>query len=297
MTDGQPVPPAGSSNVPAAPIETQVAELREEVAGLVRMLQNAARDAAAANAAALPPVVTAPPPPPPPVAGAGTMNPGQFVAPIAPLGSPAGASLSLRSLFPDIKPACITAVITHELEASDLYKLDVRVKDSNATYSFSASGALEMDMSKHKSYKNFNSIALPLHTYFAILTAHLPSRTAATVYFYRYLSHLTTLVTEYEWPAVLEYHTLFFNRRRNDMLTGSYEGWATSDIGLLSSYVYPHRKVPNVTSKSSKKATSPATEPCRKFNAGTCSSPCAWKRPHICSSPGCGKEHPLTEHK
>ncbi|KAJ7786684.1 hypothetical protein B0H14DRAFT_2231534, partial [Mycena olivaceomarginata] len=196
---------------------------------------------------------------------------------------------SLRSLFPNIKPACITVVITHELEALDLYKLDVRVKDSNTTYSFNVSGILEMDMLKHKSHKNFNSITLPHHTYFAILTAHLPSRTAATMYFYHYLSHLTTLVTEYKWPVVIEYHTPFFNRRCNDMLTGSYEGWATLDIRLLSSYVYPHRKAPNIMlSKLSKKATSPATKPCRKFNAGTCSSPCAWKHPHICLSPGCG---------
>ncbi|KAJ7733398.1 hypothetical protein DFH07DRAFT_682321, partial [Mycena maculata] len=156
--------------------------------------------------------------------------------------SPAGASPSLRSLFPDIEPACITAVITHELKASDLYKLDTRVKDSEPTYSLSATGTFEMNNSKHKTYKNFNSVTFPLHAYFAILTAHLPNRSVSTVYFYRYLTHIATLATEYEWPAVFEYHTLFFNRRRGDMLAGSYDGWGGSDIGLLSSYVYPHRK-------------------------------------------------------
>ncbi|KAJ6472619.1 hypothetical protein C8R45DRAFT_835798 [Mycena sanguinolenta] len=221
--------------------------------------------------------------------------------PIAPLNAPAGASPSLRSLFPDIKSACITVVITHDLEAADLYKLDVHVKDSEPTYSLSAAGTFEMNMAKHKAYKNLNSVVFPkaptvffpLHTYFAILTAHLPGRSAATVYFYRYLTHLATLASEYEWAVVLEYHTLFFNRRRGEMLTGSYDGWAVSDVGLLSSYVYPHRKQINVTPKTSKKAAAATgTEPCRNFNAGKCESPCTWKRPHVCSAPGCGKDHP-----
>ncbi|KAJ7935993.1 hypothetical protein B0H13DRAFT_1589850 [Mycena leptocephala] len=234
---------------------------------------------------------------PPPLVVTPPVAASQFTAPIAPLNSPAGASPSLRSLFPDIEPACITAVITHDLKASDLYKLDVRVKDSEPTYSLSATGTFEMNVSKHKAYKNLNSIVFPMHVYFAILTAHLP-RSAATVYFYRYLSHLTTLATDYEWAAVFEYHTLFFNRRRNDMLAGSYDGWATSDIGLLITYVYPHRKQINPAMKPPKKTTSTTgTEPCRNFNAGKCETPCAWKRPHVCSSPGCGKDHPLTLHK
>ncbi|KAJ7106932.1 hypothetical protein C8R44DRAFT_578568, partial [Mycena epipterygia] len=140
-------------------------------------------------------------------------------------------------LFPDIEPACIMAVITHELKATDLYKLDVRVKDAEPSYSLSATGTFEMNVSRHKAYKNWNSVAFPLHNYFAILTAHLPTRSASSVYFYRYLTHIATLVTEYEWAAVLEYHTLFFNRRRSDMLLGLYDGWGASDIGLLSSHV------------------------------------------------------------
>ncbi|KAJ6556883.1 hypothetical protein B0H10DRAFT_2241117 [Mycena sp. CBHHK59/15] len=65
------------------------------------------------------------------------MPPPKFTAPLAPLDSAAGASPSLRSLFPDIEPACITAVIAHELKATDLYKLDTRVKDLEPSYSLS----------------------------------------------------------------------------------------------------------------------------------------------------------------
>ncbi|KAJ6605244.1 hypothetical protein DFH09DRAFT_1067523 [Mycena vulgaris] len=56
-----------------------------------------------------------------------------FTPPIAPLNFVAAASPSLRNLFPDIEPACITSVITHELRAADLYKLDPRLKDSDPT--------------------------------------------------------------------------------------------------------------------------------------------------------------------
>ncbi|KAJ7641623.1 hypothetical protein FB45DRAFT_1125566 [Roridomyces roridus] len=132
----------------------------------------------------------------------------QYTPPLVPHNSPTGASPSLQSLFPDVKPACITSVITHDLEAADLYKLDVRVRDSEPTYSLTATGTFEMNMTRHKAYKNLNSVLLPLNTFFAILTAHLPTRSAATVYFYRYANHLATLAAEYEWPAVLEYHTL-----------------------------------------------------------------------------------------
>ncbi|KAJ6550617.1 hypothetical protein DFH09DRAFT_925855 [Mycena vulgaris] len=252
--------------------------------------------AAAAPQAALPDPAQPVQPVQPPVLSLPTQN--QFTPPLAPLNSPAGASPSLRSLFPDIEPACITAVITHDLKASDLYKLDARVKDAEPSHSLSATGTFEMNVSRHKAYKNWNSVAFPLHNYFAILTAHLPARSPSAVYFYRYLTHIATLVTEYEWPAVLEYHTLFFNRRRGGMLLGSYEGWGASDIGLLSSHVYPHRKVILVVTKpsGSKRPQTSGTEPCRNFNAGKCESPCTWKRAHVCSSPGCGKDHPLSQH-
>ncbi|KAJ7723587.1 hypothetical protein B0H16DRAFT_1220086, partial [Mycena metata] len=156
--------------------------------------------------------------------------------------SPAGALPSIRALFPDVEPVCITAVLTHELKAADLYKLDARIKDLEPTYSLSATGSFDVNNTWHKAYKTLNSIIFPLHNYFAILTAHIPGQAAAPVYFYWYLTHLTTLAAEYEWAAVLEYHTLFFNRRCGDMLTGSYDNWGLSDLGLLSTHVYPHRK-------------------------------------------------------
>jgi hypothetical protein len=54
---------------------------------------------------------------------------------------------------------------------------------------------------------------------------------------------------------VLEYHTLFFNWRRNDMLAGSCDGWGASDIGLLSSHVFPHRKQISVDAQEHEETT------------------------------------------
>ncbi|KAJ7846549.1 hypothetical protein B0H13DRAFT_1459511, partial [Mycena leptocephala] len=136
---------------------------------------------------------------------------------------------SLRSLFPDTESACITAVITHELKASDIYKLDPRLKDSESSFILTGVG-LQLNDSKHKSYKNLNSIIFPLHTYFAILLEHIPtsSRHGISSYFFP---------TEYEWAAVLEYHMLFFNRRRTEMQAGLYTAWSSPDLTLLSTHV------------------------------------------------------------
>ncbi|KAJ7884872.1 hypothetical protein B0H13DRAFT_1510621, partial [Mycena leptocephala] len=86
-----------------------------------------------------------------------------------------------------------------------------------------------------KSYKNLNSIIFPLHTYFAILLEHIPtsSRHGISSYFFSYLTHIETLATEYEWAAVLEYHMLFFNRRRTEMQAGLYTAWSSPDLTLL----------------------------------------------------------------
>ncbi|KAJ7847207.1 hypothetical protein B0H13DRAFT_1646174, partial [Mycena leptocephala] len=46
-------------------------------------------------------------------------------------------------------------------------------------------------------------------------------------YFFSYLTHIETLATEYEWAAVLEYHMLFFNRRRTEMQAGLYTAWSS----------------------------------------------------------------------
>ncbi|KAJ7346124.1 hypothetical protein DFH08DRAFT_745946, partial [Mycena albidolilacea] len=213
----------------------------------------------------------------------------QFVPPIAPLNSPAGASPSFRSLFPHVKSACITSVITHDLPALDLYKLDKRVKDPTPQLIIDASGTVAMGSTKLRTYKTLNSVTFPLHVYFAILGAHLRT-VAPSVYFWCYITHIESLALEYEWSAVFEYHTLFFDLRQEDMLSELYSNWGLPDPNLLCVHVYPFKKAVQVAKPPSTKrpATSAGGEACHNFNAGKCDTPCAYKHPHICSAPGCG---------
>jgi hypothetical protein len=76
---------------------------------------------------------------------------------------------------------------------------------------------------------------------------------APTVYFWRYISHIETLVLEYEWPAVLEYHTLFFNQRQEEMQAGVYAHWGSPDPDLLCVHVYPHKKAIQAVTKTAKR--------------------------------------------
>ncbi|KAJ7124247.1 hypothetical protein C8R44DRAFT_875303 [Mycena epipterygia] len=51
-----------------------------------------------------------------------------------------------------------------------------------------------------------------------------------------------TLVDDYTSDAVLQYHTLFFNRRSREMeASGNCSGWSGPDIDLLCTSVYPYR--------------------------------------------------------
>ncbi|KAJ7842727.1 hypothetical protein B0H14DRAFT_2359426 [Mycena olivaceomarginata] len=176
----------------------------------------------------------------------------RFTSPITPLNSPAGASPSLRSLFPHVKPACITSVITHDLVALDLYKLDKRVKDPTPQLLVDASGTVGMGSIKLRAYKTLNSVTFPLHVYFAVLGAHLRS-VAPLVYFWRYITHIESLALEYGWSTVFEYHTLFFDLRQEDMFGGLYDNWGSPDANLLCVHFYPFKKVSQVVKNPSAK--------------------------------------------
>lgn len=68
-------------------------------------------------------------------------------------------------------------------------------------------------------------------TYFSVLVATIPSADAAAIgrYFFYYAGHLLKLSVDYEWPALLSYHTEFFNRRRREMSDSDYTGWNRID--------------------------------------------------------------------
>ncbi|KAJ3779732.1 hypothetical protein GGU10DRAFT_337764 [Lentinula aff. detonsa] len=137
----------------------------------------------------------------------------------------AGASSSLLSLFPEVEAASITAIITHNFRASDLYKLDSRYRDKTERQILSLKGEtleLTTNDSAYRDYKSLNAIAIPLSTYFSILVSH--AETSGKI------------ASEYEWSAVIAYHMAFFNKRRREMQEGDYSGWGKVDMELRSGH-------------------------------------------------------------
>lgn len=150
-----------------------------------------------------------------------------FVPPIPGVGtnSTSTASITLHTQFSDVDAAVITAIITHEFKAVDLHKLDPTNRDKKTTYTFNSStNQFEVSHRAAKEYRTPFTVLIPLQTYFDILVFHANNATA-TGAFYRYTAHLLKLIAEYEWTAVYDYHTIFFNRRRAEMAAGDYSQW------------------------------------------------------------------------
>ncbi|KAG5717591.1 hypothetical protein E4T56_gene5241 [Termitomyces sp. T112] len=178
-----------------------------------------------------------------PVSPPQTISP--FVPPILGAGTngASSASLSLRTQFPDVDVAVITAIITHEFKAADLHKLDPTNRDKETAYTFKGStNQFEVSHRAAKEYKTPFTVLIPLQTYFDILAFHV-NNAAATGAFYRYTAHLLKLIAEYEWSAVYDYHAIFFNRRRAEIAAGDYSQWGRRNNDLLSEHVHGHRKV------------------------------------------------------
>jgi hypothetical protein len=273
---------------PSMSMEEQVAQLTALVTRLAARI-----DAGDAVPPPMDPPVTVPPQPP-------------FTPPAT---TQLGASPSLRSLFPEIEAAHITAIITHEFRGADLWKLDSRYRDKEPAFAFnSTTGQFETSNRAAKDYKSFNSLYIPLVTYFNVLSAHIPpspARRSVPFVFFHFLTHLQKIAAEYEWAAVLEYTMVFFNRRRMEMLEfGDYSKWAVPDTGLMAEHVFGNKKVIAKAGSSPKNSPSPSRTPpasnsattCQNFNSGKClGQKCPFNRMHVCSS--CGKsDHSLLEH-
>lgn len=154
-----------------------------------------------------------------------------YVAPIT-SNPAAGVSPSpfLLSLFPTVKAATITTIIQQDLHANELFKLDSRYRDKSDRQVLTFNGtALEVSSrdTVAKEYKSYNSVAVPLTTCFLVLIEYINISDVHNVvrHFQHYRGHLLKLSIDYEWSAVLAYHSNFFNRRRREMSEGMYTGW------------------------------------------------------------------------
>ena len=108
-------------------------------------------------------------------------------------------------------------MLSHNLPAEDLYKLDTRLKFNRSKQEFSlTSGKLEVTSATGavKDYPTPSSVFVPLSRYCLIMqkhTAQLADLGDLPSYFTAYMHHFHVLVTEYEWSAVRNYHMNFFD--------------------------------------------------------------------------------------
>ena len=209
--------PPTASPEPAALSTKEVAEIRNSHAQLMNLMTQLLEQVGSQSAAPTSAPALAPP--------SSTSQAGPFVPPIAAIGLNGASSKvppSLRTRFPDVDAAVLVAIITHEFKAADLHKLDPTNRDRETAYTFNGStNQFEVSHKAVREYKMPFSVLIPLQSYFRILAFHVDSA-AATNTFWIYTEQLLELVAEYEWPAVLAYHSVFFNRRRAEMAAGNY---------------------------------------------------------------------------
>ena len=141
-----------------------------------------------------------------------------------------GAAI-LCATFIKIEQKLIKSIITHQLLARDLYKLQRQHMSKE-------------DLREVSLYKNPGAILHPLHIYFAILNEYL-NYSAIALIFFRYLNHLQDLINVYEWPIVLEYHQSYFDHRVFDMHTsGDYRSWGLPEYKLMNQLGFTQHCMP-----------------------------------------------------
>jgi hypothetical protein len=139
--------------------------------------------------------------------------------------------------FPHVEEATITSILAHTFHPYHLWKLDPRHHERNQKKTLQlVGGSLEIapDDTALKDYKDVASLVVPLNVYFEILVHYSsPSVSGAiAILFFRYLTHLHNMATEYSWSAVVNYHPQFFLQRRIEMRKGYYDLWARQDPEL-----------------------------------------------------------------
>ncbi|KAG6895022.1 hypothetical protein C0992_003479 [Termitomyces sp. T32_za158] len=150
------------------------------------------------------------------------------------------AGKSLPALFPAIETSVLLDIARHEFHPMDLCKLDPASTFRRAEMERTDSSGSRI--TGIKDYPAFHNLLIPLLTYFSILQAFAASSGDAHATFIighgaaRYISHLASLNQKYEWTAVLQYHIHFHLNRWQEMLAGSYTGWAKPDALLLTEF-------------------------------------------------------------
>ncbi|KAI0794450.1 hypothetical protein C8Q74DRAFT_1159014, partial [Fomes fomentarius] len=151
---------------------------------------------------------------------------------------------SLLDLFPMIEGSVLLEIVRHEFKPGDLYKLDTRHKERTSRQVLElSSGVVSVREQAPRDYPSFNSLYIPLSTYFNMLAGFASTSGDANTLYHlsssttTYLARLAQFSQEYQWAAVVAYHFDFHYKRHRDMLRGDYSGWATIDTGLQAEHL------------------------------------------------------------
>ncbi|KAI0779410.1 hypothetical protein C8Q74DRAFT_1175080, partial [Fomes fomentarius] len=151
---------------------------------------------------------------------------------------------SLLDLFPTIEGSVLLEIARHDFKPGDLYKLDTRHKERASRQVLElSSGIVSVRDQAPRDYPSFNSLYIPLSTYFNVLAGFASTSGDANALYHLsasttvYLARLAQFSQDYQWAAVVAYHFDFHYKRRRDMLRGDYSGWAMIDTGLQAEHL------------------------------------------------------------
>ena len=115
------------------------------------------------------------------------------------------------------------------------------------------------------------------------------------------MAHLLDLHQNYEWMVVVQYHwhMQFHPYHCQEMLDGSYSGWAQPDQLLMSQYLFGCMRATTGTSSlrsgTGKSKRDIGNETCFAFNKGLClTSPCPDGHIHKCRRCGASDHNEKT---
>ncbi|KAF8213731.1 hypothetical protein K438DRAFT_1957083 [Mycena galopus ATCC 62051] len=126
---------------------------------------------------------------------------------------------SLHEMFPTISPATIVKIVEHEFKPINLARLNPR-----------------------RCWDKFESGCSLRDTHPATAWGDVETTRIIGESGLRYVAHLIELEELYQWPAVVEYHMQFHNKRRQDMVLDEYSPWMVADRELINKLLIGRQK-------------------------------------------------------
>jgi len=236
---------------------------------------------------------------------------------------------SLTSLWNWVDKSMLATILALEFDATDLHKLtppeDVSLFDLNLNAS--AHGGILIHNGQVTSVTNTTKLDKSLPTYYHWLSAFTVYASIRTTFdvtgtvgpaLFMFMREINHYQMNFDWKQVLRYfHECFRDFQREPMSV-----WLQPHVKAYTKFLH-HNHAPIPTGSGTNQASSPAkaangylsgnsltskkkwtpeeraTQVCQAYNLEDkgCQTPCLTGRNHVCMMKGCGKPHPLFEHK